>query len=496
MICVSIGRTRHKMMLVEQHALADRGAQLVELRLDYLSRLPDISRFLADRRNPVVMTCRRQSDRGRWRWDEKQRLTTLRTAIVAGVDYIDLEDDIAMSIPRFGGTKRIVSHHNFDQTPENLEEIHERMTKLDPDIVKIVTMANSPSDSVRMLRLVASAKVPTVGFCMGELGLISRVLCGKYGSPFTYATFNADRVLAPGQLTFDQMRDLYRYDAIGPETEVFGVLGDPIAHSLSPLLHNRAFQHHEMNRVYLPLRVPRDEIASSLREFEWLGIRGYSVTIPHKQAVMEFASSCDDAVQSIGAANTLFRGPGDRWHASNTDCDAALASIRLGLASPDGSLKGRKVVVMGAGGASRAIVYGLLQAGAFVTIANRTNARAEQLAAEMGCQFTRWEHRGTDYMDVLVNCTPVGMSPQMNDTPFPENWMREGMTVFDTVYNPENTLLIKQARERGCHTVSGIEMFIRQAAAQFERFTGFAPDLEQFRDTLRQSISAVNYSKS
>lgn len=495
MICVSIGRTRHKMMALEQQALSERGAEMIELRLDYLSRLPDINRFLKNRTAPVVMTCRRQEDRGRWRWDETARQTVLRTAIVAEADYVDLEEDIARKIPRFGKTKRIVSYHNFDETPDDLNDIYARMTELDADVLKIVTMANAPSDSVRMLQLVANSKMPTVGFCMGELGLVSRVLCGKYGSPFTYATFSSDRQLAPGQLSVDVMQNLYRYNAIGAETEVFGVLGDPIAHSLSPLLHNRAFQHHKMNRVYLPLRVPRDRLRQTLEDFEWLGIKGYSVTIPHKETVIPVAAGSDAAVKAIGAANTLYRTGTGGWHASNTDCDAAVASIRLALREDDDTLKGRKAVVLGAGGAARAVVYGLLQAGAFVTIANRTNSKAERLAAEMGCQVTRWEHRGTDHFDVLVNCTSVGMYPNMNETPFPENWLRDGAIVFDTVYNPENTLLIKQARERGCRVVSGIEMFIRQAAAQFELFTGFAPELETFRETLRQSISAVNYAK-
>ena len=492
MICVSIGRTRHKMMVLEQQALADAGAELIELRLDYLSRIPDLPRLLGKRPTKVVVTCRRKEDRGRWRWDENARMTALRTAIVSEVDYVDLEDDIAGKIPRFGPTKRIVSHHDFEKTPEDLGEIHARMAELDPDIIKLVTMANRPSDAVRVLEVARESKIPTIGFCMGELGLISRVLCGKYGAPFTYATFDSERVLAPGQLPYEEMQKLYRYNQIDSQTEVFGVLGDPIGHSLSPLLHNRAFQHHKMNCVYLPIRVPRDSFKESLEAFESLGIRGYSVTIPHKQAAMEFAQLRDASVNSIGAANTLYKTSGDKWQASNTDCEAAIASIRSGL-EPDESLKGKKAIVLGSGGAARAVIYGLLEVGAFVTIASRKKENAEKLAQEFGCQFTRWEHRGKDFADLLVNCTPVGMFPEMNETPFPDNWMSDGMLVFDTVYNPENTLMLKQARERRCRTVSGIEMFIRQAAAQFEAFTGVAPNLNQIRETLRLSISAVNH---
>ena len=234
MICVSIGRTRHKMVVAEHHALAERGAQLVELRLDWLASPPDLSKLLDNRPTPVVITCRRDLDKGKWKFGEDQRQTLLRAAIVAGADYVDIEDDIAHAIRRYGKSQRIISHHNFEETPDDIEAIHEKMTKLDPDIIKIVTMANSPSDSVRMLKLVADSKVPTIGFCMGELGTFSRILTGRYGAPFTYATFNKDRELAPGQLSFDEMTKIYRYDRIDRSTELFGVIGDPIGDSMSP----------------------------------------------------------------------------------------------------------------------------------------------------------------------------------------------------------------------------------------------------------------------
>ncbi len=183
MICVSIGRTRHKMVVLEHRALAARGAQFVELRLDWLQNTPDLGFLLNERPTPVIVTCRRPPDQGRWRGSEEQRLTLLRAAVVAGAEYVDLEHDIAHLVRRYGKTKRVISYHNFEETPEELEDLHEKLSKLDPDIVKIVTMANSPVDAVRMLRLVHEAKVPTVGFCMGEMGFLSRVLCGRYGRP-------------------------------------------------------------------------------------------------------------------------------------------------------------------------------------------------------------------------------------------------------------------------------------------------------------------------
>ena len=497
MICVSIGRTRHKMVVLEHRALAEKGAELVELRLDWLSRPPNIARLLHDRPTACVVTCRRQSDRGRWKWSEEQRLSLLRTAIVADVEYVDLEDDIAGSIRRFPGgeTKRIISHHDFEQTPENLNEIHARMCRLDPDLIKIVTMANAPSDIVRMLRLVKSSSVPTIGFCMGELGAASRVLCGKYGSPFTYASFSNERELAPGQISFGEMKHLYRYDSINRETQVFGVIGDPIAQSYSPLIHNAAYRKEKMNCVYLPFRVPRDSLEQTLQEFQWLGVRGYSVTIPHKEAVAEHAATHSEMVQQIGAANTLYSRNGV-WSTENTDYAAALYCVESALEQAheiDDDLAGKKVLLLGAGGVARAIGHTLLRQECDVAITNHNNKRAQQLSAVLGCKHVKWENRASELIDILINCTPIGMYPDsIDETPFAVNWIRDGIVVFDTVYNPENTLLLKEARQRDCTTVSGLEMFVRQAAAQFELFTGKPAPVDTMREALRRGISAVN----
>jgi 3-dehydroquinate dehydratase/shikimate dehydrogenase len=492
MICVTLGRTRHKMMIAEHQSLAAKGAPLVELRLDWLRNMPDLKRLIEDRPTPVVVTCRRPPDGGRWRGAEEQRQMLLRQSIVAGVEYVDLEADTAGQIRRYGKTRRIISHHDFRETPDNLEEIHAQLVKLDPDIVKIVTMANTPSDNVRLLKLVAESEVPTIGFCMGDLGLVSRVLCGKYGSPFSYATFNKDREMAPGQLSFEQMRDLYHFDEIDADTQVYGVLGDPIAHSFSPVIHNAAFRHERLNCVYLPLRVPAEEFEATLQAYAALEIRGYSVTIPHKEAAARVAGYPDAAVQAIGAANTLYRDDRGRWYAANTDYDAALAAIRSGMAERgDDRLAGKKVLILGAGGVAKAIALGVSKGGAGVTIANRNKNRGRALAEQLNCQFINWENRGSVFADILVNCTPVGMFPDMDDTPFPEHWLRDGMLVFDTIYNPENTLLLKSARTRGCATVSGMEMFLRQAATQFECFVNRPAPVEVMSAALRHAMSPV-----
>jgi 3-dehydroquinate dehydratase / shikimate dehydrogenase len=494
MICVSIGRTRHKMVVLEHRALAQRGAQLVELRLDWLSNTPDLGFLLNERPTPVVVTCRRPEDQGRWGGSEEQRQALLRAAIVAGAEYVDIEEDIAPNIRRYGKTKRIISYHNFTETPEDLEDIHERLSKLDPDVVKIVTMANSSIDSVRLLRLVSGAKIPTAGFCMGEMGLLSRVLCGRYGSPFTYCSFSSERELAPGQISFDEMVNVYHFDHIDRNTHIFGVLGDPIAHSLSPLVQNAAFAADGYNGVYLPLRVFKQAIAKTLEEFRWLDVRGYSVTIPHKEAVLDEFPRHDDMVDDIGAANTLYRDSRLHWRAANTDYEAALAALRSSLEERGGGeadLRGKKVLILGAGGAARAIGLGLVRAGCGVTVTSRTHARAVSLAERLGCQQIQWENRGAVFADILVNCTPVGMFPHLDESPFAMNWFRDDLIVFDTVYNPENTLFLKEARAHSCRTISGIEMFVRQAALQYEYFTGRAAPIDAMREALRLGISPL-----
>ena len=492
-ICVSVGRTRHEAMRQVHEELARVGAELVELRVDWLKSTPNFNYLLKDRPGPVVVTCRRLQEFGKFKGTEEERLSLLRQAIVAGADYVDLEDDIADKIRRYGDCKRIISHHDLNKTPEDLDGLHARLCKLDPDIVKIATMANTPADAVRMLQLVERSSVPTVGFCMGDAGLFSRILCGRYGSPLTYATFSEERQLAPGQLTFVQMRKTYRFEKISRKTSVFGVVGDPVAHSHSPVIHNAAFRADGVNAVYVPFLVPSDTFDETVKALEWLEFDGLSVTIPHKESAARWARYASDAVVECGAANTLYRNPKGRWKAENTDITAALSVLHDAQREGE-NLTGKTALLLGAGGVSRAIGLGLIRAGAALTITNRTKSRGRELAKQLGCKFVPWENRATVAADIVVNGTRLGMSPDVNDTPMPENWLRENSLVFDTVYNPENTLLLKDARRRGCRTASGLEMFVRQAAEQYECFTKRPPPIDVMRETLRHEISPVRLS--
>lgn len=496
MICVSIGRGRHRHMIAEHRHLVSQGAKLVELRLDYINGKINLKRLMAERPGPMIMTIRRDVDGGKWRGTEQERHMLLRAAIVDGVDYIDLEEDAAKAIPRYGKTKRIVSYHDFRQTPDDLAAVHARLAALDPDIVKIATMANSPHDNLRMMQLLKTVKVPTVGMCMGELGMPTRILCGRFGSPFSYASFHHERLLAPGQLSYEQMVNVYHYESITPDTAVYGVIADPIGHSLSPLVHNVAMRAAKINAVYVPFRVPAEHLEQFLTNVPQWGIRGLSVTIPHKEAVLKKLTKFDPAVKGIGAANTLsFEGSDVIGY--NTDFRAAIDSVERGVREvqkakgeevPAGeALTGKTALVLGAGGAARAMAYGLKKHGANAVVCSRTLKRAQQLAQSMGTDCVDWGNRHAISPDVVINCTPIGMHPNVDESPYDKGHLRSGMVVFDMVYNPENTLLIKDARAQDCQIVTGVEMFVRQALLQFKLFTGHEAPWELMRDTLKRA---------
>jgi 3-dehydroquinate dehydratase/shikimate dehydrogenase len=492
MICVCIGRGRHKHVIAEHAHLTEEGAELVELRLDYIAGEVNLKRLLDHRPGPVIVSCRRQSDGGKWTGTESDRLVLLRSAIVQGVEYIDLEEDVADVVPRYGPTKRIVSLHDFSKTPADLPAIHARLAAKQADIVKLATMANNPHDNVRMLQLIAQAEVPTVGMCMGDMGMPTRILAGKFGAPFTYATFHHERSLAPGQLSYGQMTEIYRYDSIRADTEVFGVIADPVGHSLSPVIHNAAFKDKEMNRVYVPFRVPREHLAQFLVDCPGLGVKGLSVTIPHKEAVLRHCTKIDRAVHGIGAANTLLFHNG-QIIGHNTDYRAAMESLSQVLKLPDGdrSLAGRTALILGAGGAAKAIAFGLMHRGATTVVAARNLEKAKPVADQLKCRLIEWDHRYTVNADILINCTPVGMHPNVDETPYEKHHLRPSMLIFDTVYNPEQTLLIKQSREKHCQVVTGVDMFVRQAALQFEYFTGGDAPMELMRETLKRATGAI-----
>jgi len=495
MICVTVARGRHRMVLVEHQMLADQKIPLTELRLDFLTRAVELPRLLRDRPTPVVITCRRPKDGGRWRYSEDQRMMVLRTGIAMGAEYVDLEWDVATKIPRFGDTKRIVSYHNFQETPENLPAIWEKMKALDPDVIKIATMANSPEDNWTTLGITRDADVPTIAFCMGDIGVPSRILCGKFGAPFTYAAISSEKQLAPGQISFDKMRTTYRYDEIKKSTKILGVIADPVVHSMSPVIHNACLHADGLDMIYLPFRVPSEKLEEFIEQCAKFDITGLSVTIPHKEKILRLVNDIDNHVSAVKACNTvLFRGALRKG--VNTDIGAAMYSLKKALGVEQDAKKPfaeKRALILGGGGVAKAIAWGLMDAGARVYVSSRNPQQAHEIAVDLKIESVDWGNRHSTECDILVNGTPVGMFPNMNETPFPLTGLREGMVVFDTIYNPQNTLLIKNARDAGCQIVTGSEMFVRQAGMQYKLFTGKDANLELMAETLKRAINPAKY---
>ena len=496
MICVTIARTRHKTTIAEHQRLAEEGAKLVEIRLDYIGRSIDSTRLLKDRPTPVVLTCRRREDGGRWSRTEEERLMLIRSAIAMGVEYVDLEFDIASKIPRYGKTKRIISLHNFEGTPDDLVEIHKELSAMDADIVKIAALANDFSDVERMLALMKQSKIPTIGISMGETGTPTRILATQYGAPFSYCVYSSERRVAPGQLTFDQMKNVFRVDTIDSETTVFGVVADPVAHSYSPLIHNAAFAHDKINARYLPFRVAAEDLHRFLTWCPGNGVVGLSVTIPHKEAVTKFLDQAEEASQHIGAVNTIVFNKREQLLGFNTDYRAVIDCLNEVLKRRDEpltSFKDKTALILGAGGVARAIGFSLKKCGATIRIASRTKDRSENLARLLQGTPVNWDDRYEMVPDILINATPIGMFPEMDESPYTPKYWDSDTIVFDTVYNPEQTMLLKDARAGGCSTISGLEMFIRQAAYQYKLFTGVDAPAKHMVKTLRKAISPVNY---
>ncbi len=495
MICVTIGRGRHKSLLQEWKDAAAAGAPLVELRIDCLRSEPNLKRILQDRFTPVVFTIRRGADGGLWRGDEEKRLRLIREAIVLGVDYVDLESDVAPNVPRFGKTRRIVSHHDFRKTPEDLESLAAKLREAGADVVKIAAVTKTLGDASRLLDLMARATSPTVALGMGLPGFFTRILGAKFGAPLTYAGFNPDRTFAPGMPLLQDLRRDYNYDAIGRDTKIFAVIGDPIGHSLSPAIHNAAFRERGIDAVYVPIQVPAGQAKAALEELAWLDLAGLSVTIPHKEAVVPLLARADGAVEQTGACNTMVAGAGG-WSGFNTDYRAAMGVLESayggdGGPGGDNPLLDKQALILGSGGVARTIAFGLARRGVGVTIAARNEEKAENLAAEVGCRFVAWTQRAGTPCDILVNGTPVGMHPAVDESPVPPAAFRPGMLCFDTVYHPENTMFLKLARERECKSATGVDMFIRQAALQFRHFTGQEAPVDLMREVVARKLGAL-----
>jgi 3-dehydroquinate dehydratase/shikimate dehydrogenase len=487
-ICVALMPETTSLAL-EAMAEAAKVADLVELRLDAMREF-DLARLLAAPPCPVTITYRPRREGGLYDGPEPARLETLRQAARLGARYIDVEHDALAAIGDVPREKTIVSYHNFEKTPADLADIYANLASTDAAVVKIAVMAQHILDTAAVLRILRDARKPTIALSMGPRGVLTRILAPKFGALLTYASMpdsaSSPRVAAPGQIAATELRQLYRVDRIGPKTRVYGVIADPVGHSLSPRIHNAAFAETGLDAVYLPLWVEGDPAAfvRAMREFEF---DGYSVTIPHKQAVMAAVDEIEPLARRIGAINTIQRRQDGSLFATNTDWTAGLAAIEA--ATGKGWLAGKRALVVGAGGVGRAMAFALKERGAEVTLTDVDEARAEALAKDVGVDRCAIANVAKQTCDALLNCTPIGMHPKVDATPVPREMLRPGMLVYDAVYNPLETRLVREAREAGCRTVAGIDHFVRQAVEQFELWTGRPAPVETMRRVVVEALT-------
>ena len=492
LIC-SITSPTVEAMRAEIAAAADSGADAVELRIDLLDALPSDQQqrgLIAAAPVEVLVTCRPVRQGGRYDGDEGKRLDLLARAADMGATWIDVESDCPpASHPK---ANSVLSYHNFERRPPDLDAIAAKSDASDAGVNKFAFAAAGPEDGLRALDLIRSCRKPTISLAMGEPGLFSRILGRKFGAFGAFASVSAERAAAPGQPTVQQLKELFRWDRIGPATTCYGVIGSPVAHSMSPAIHNAAFDAAGVDGVYVPLLIqPGAESFSrfldALLARPWMDWRGLSVTIPHKENALAYlgADHCDDLAVRIGAINTITIDADGTLRGDNTDYAAAIDALCDAMAIDREGLAGRTVSVLGAGGASRAIVAALAHYGADVTIYNRTFSRAEALAGEFGVRAEPLEAVAGLSAEIIINCTPIGMHSHSNASPL-EAIPPTAQVVFDTIYNPVQTPLLTLARQAGCRTVSGVAMFVNQAVAQFEQWTG----IDAPRDAMRRTVLA------
>jgi 3-dehydroquinate dehydratase/shikimate dehydrogenase len=466
-------------------------SRFVEFRLDSLAKpaaaLPGLKSFLNGHRDfTAIVTCRRKKHGGEFTGALTAELEILTKAAEAGCHLVDLEVESAEEMKgpqmarfreglRAAGTMLLISFHDFTRT-KGLDAAAKRIEAFQPDYVKVVSTARTLSDNLAVLRLIEDRSLSShvVGIAMGEEGLLSRVLGPRAGAAFTFASPDDGTETAPGQVTVRTLLDLYRLEQLDPATRLFGVAGNPIGHSLSPLMHNTAFRRESVNAVMLPLKVKAlDDMLNVMRE---LPLSGVAVTMPLKEEVLPHLANMDPLTARIGACNTLRTGADGKLYGFNTDVAGVVRPLERRM-----KLNGARIAVIGAGGAARAAVFGLVAQGAEVFVVNRTHEKAVSLARKAKAKSLKQDQLSKQKFDALINTTPCGMLGIKQALPIKENELNANV-VFDMVYNPLDTPLLRLAHKRGLHVISGMEMFVQQGARQFEIWTGKpAPEADMMR---------------
>lgn len=476
-ICaVVVGRRAAEMQRALRLALHQ--ARTVELRLDWLSNEAEIERMIrwiaANRRKlgagsrvTLIATCRRSQAGGKFRGSIARQIELLRGAAAAGCAWLDLEIESAEKISRAEirelrrEARVLVSFHAFRRTPGNLRRVSARLASVGGDAIKIAAQARGLRDALRILETAQGAR-RVVAIPMGDAAAAARILALRAGSALAYAPVG--EATAPGQISFEQMASLYGADRLTGRTRVYAVIGDPIAHSLSPQMQNAGFRARRMDAVYVPVLV-RD-LRDFLNAIEPLGIAGFSVTLPHKEAILHHLDDCDPLAARIGAVNTVVVRSGGKLYGYNTDYVGVLRALEQRL-----PLAGSSVLVLGAGGSARAVTFALAQAGANIRICARRIEKARSLARAVGGAAIERRHLRSEFFDAIVNTTPVGMFPRTGESPLDARELNCRL-VFDLIYRPRTTRLLQLAARRGIETVSGLEMFVAQGTAQWEIWTG------------------------
>jgi 3-dehydroquinate dehydratase / shikimate dehydrogenase len=487
MICVPIvGPSMSKAQ--EQIESASAIADILELRLDLIVS-PNLNSLLASSKLPVIATNRSKYDGGQYKGLDMDRVQSLRDALKAGADYVDIE----VSTPReylqpfleeSDSGKIILSYHDFSHTPEDFNPIYETMCEMPGEIVKIVTYARDLSDNLKMFELLKRAKTENqklIGLCMGDLGEISRILSPLFGGYLTFGSLETGLESAPGQISAKSLKDIYQINDERSDFKIYGVIGNPVSKSLGYLVHNHAFQEKGSPDIYVSFLV--DNVEKFFNSFKHF-FSGLSVTMPAKEKIMPLLDRIDETAQKIGAVNTVVK-EGLAWVGYNTDCSGAISAIEACT-----TLHGKNVLILGCGGTAKAIGFGVKEKGGLLTVTyHGDKERGESLARELDCELITSCDAGTRKIDVLINCSPVGMSPDITASPFLARDLKEGMVVFDSVYNPLETRLLREAKSAGCTVIPGYELFINQAARQFELWTSQPARIDALREVLLKKLA-------
>ena len=499
-LCIPIAGADASEMIEKAEAIS-RDNPFIELRLDYLSRpalaFPKIKQFTDSHTDVVVIaTCRRTVNGGKFRGSLASQLEVLTKAAANGCQMVDLEIQSATAA-KAGEIQRlrnraalILSYHDFRGT-KKLEETFAKMRAFSADYYKVVSTATSLHDNVLMMKFLEhNAQHSIVALCMGEQGVISRVLGLRAGSAFTFASAGVGEETAPGQIAARILRNVYRIEQVDAATKVYGVAGDPVGHSLSPLVMNAAFRRENVNAVYLALHAKTlPDLLACTRE---IPIHGLSITMPYKEEILKHLDNYDAYTTRVGACNTVVRGPDGKLYGFNTDVAGIVRPLESRL-----PLSGAKILVIGAGGAARAAVFGFKERGAEVHILNRTAAPALKLAHQAHARIAKRADLKKLTFDVIINATPVGMGDSRTgsskDSPLNEHEIN-ARYLLDMVYSPPETRLAKLARAKGVEVIPGTEMFVHQAAHQFEIWTGKPAPAVEMQHVLQKATQAALFS--